>query len=124
MELLVTSALIDGLARPMRVAARAATACSIAFATSGAFACESGYTRISAGPSPSRALSSWVTTSDATDMSSLGAVMITRALSGSATTLGSTIAAPAFAAATSVAGQRERSDSTAVSALTTTSGAT
>ena len=57
-------------------------------------------------------------------MSSLGAVTMTRALSGSATTRGSATAAPAFAAETSDAGQRERSESTAVSADTTTSGAT
>jgi hypothetical protein len=123
-ELLVISGVIVGLTRPGRDTARAATACSIARATVSAVASDSEYTRISTGASPSRGLSSCVTTSTAIGMSSAGAVMITRALSGSATTLGSMTGAPALAADVSDAGHRERSDSTAPSVETTTSGAT
>ena len=122
--LLVGSAAIDGFRAFDCVATRAASACSTAFATSGALACESGYTRISTGRSPSRARSSSSITFDAIGIKSVGAVITTRALSTSATNFGSTIGAPAFAAATSCDGQRERSVSTALSAATTTSGAT
>ncbi|MCE2883901.1 MAG: hypothetical protein LW806_03235 [Planctomycetaceae bacterium] len=123
-ELLVGSAETTGRRRFGCEVARAASACSTAFATSGALACDSGYTRISAGRSPSRARSSSSTTFVAIGISSVGAVSTTRAFSASATNFGSTTGAPAFAAATSCAGQRERSSSTAFSADTTTSGAT
>ena len=128
-EPVTTSALLDGSAVTTgfrnfgSALLLASSACCTLSATSAADACTSEYTRVSVVTPSWRGASSCAMISFAIGISVVGAVMMTRMLSESATTRGSATGSPAFTIALSACGQRVRSLNIGCSAATMVSGA-